>query len=63
MVLVHALWRGEISLVEQEAVMFVAPSNVVLLVYCSTLSARILGFVGIAAVYWMFYYVQVSANK
>ncbi|KAJ7392323.1 hypothetical protein OS493_011980 [Desmophyllum pertusum] len=63
-VLVHALWHaGEISLVEQQLVMFLAPSNVVLLIYCSTLSARILGFVGIAAVYWLFYYVQITESK
>lgn len=63
-VFVHALWRaGEISLLEQQLVMFIAPSNVVLLVYCSTLSARILGFVGIAAVYWLFYYVEITESK
>jgi len=63
-VLVHALWRaGEISLLEQQLVMFTAPSNVMLLVYCSTLSARILGFVGTAAVYWLFYYVETIESK
>ncbi len=63
-VLVDALWRaGEISLLEQQLVMFTAPSNVVLLIYCSTLSARILGFVGIAAVYWLFYYVKITESK
>lgn len=63
-VLVRALWRaGEVSLVEQQLVMFIAPSNFVLLVYCSTLSGRILGFVGIAAVYWLFYYVQITESK
>ncbi|KAL9984102.1 hypothetical protein ACROYT_G006361 [Oculina patagonica] len=63
-VLVDALWRaGEISLLEQQLVMFTAPSNVVLLIYCSTLSARILGFVGIAAVYWLFYYVNITESK
>ena len=63
-VLAHALWRtGEISLFEQQVVMFTAPSNVVLLVYCSTLSARILGFVGTVVVYWLFYYVEVIESK
>lgn len=63
-VLVHALWRaGEIPLLEQQLVMFTAPSNVMLLVYCSTLSARILGFVGTAAVYWLFYYVETIESK
>ena len=63
-VLVHALWRAsEISLLEQQLVMFTAPSNVILLVYCSTLSARILGFVGTAAVYWLFYYVEIIESK
>lgn len=63
-VLVHALWRaGEISLLEQQLVMFTAPSNVMLLVYCNTLSARILGFVGTAAVYWLFYYVETIESK
>ena len=61
---VRALWRsGEISLVEQQWVMFTAPSNVVLLIYCNTLSARILGFVGIPAVYWLFYDVQITESK
>ena len=63
-VLVRALWRAdEISLLEQQLVMFTAPSNVILLVYCSTLSARILGFVGTAAVYWLFYYVEIIESK
>lgn len=63
-VLAHALWRaGEISLLEQQLVMFTAPSNVVLLVYCSTLSARILGFAGTVAVYWLFYYVDIIESK
>ncbi|XP_022791955.1 uncharacterized protein LOC111331163 isoform X1 [Stylophora pistillata] len=61
---VCALWRaGEISLVEQQLVMFTAPSNVVLLIYCSTLSAKILGFVGIFAVYWLFYHVKITESK
>ena len=63
-VFVHALWRAsEISLLEQQLVMFTAPSNVILMVYCSTLSARILGFVGTAAVYWLFYYVEIVGSK
>lgn len=63
-ILVRALWRfGEISLVEQQLVMFTAPSNVVLLIYCSTLSARILGFVGVTAVYWLFYDVKITERK
>ena len=63
-VLAHALWRtGEVSLLEQQLVMFTAPSNVVLLVYCSTLSARILGFAGTVAVYWLFYYVDIIESK
>lgn len=63
-VLAHALWRtGEISLLEQQLVMFTAPSNVVLLVYCSTLSARLLGFAGTVAVYWLFYYVDIVESK
>jgi len=63
-ILVRALWRaGEITLLEQQLVMFTAPSDVVLLVYCSTLSARILGFVGIAAVYWLFYDVKITESK
>ncbi|XP_073241214.1 uncharacterized protein [Porites lutea] len=61
LVLVRALWQdGEISLVEQQLVMFTAPSNVVQLIYCSTLSARILGFVGIATVYWLFNDVKIT---
>ena len=63
-VLAHALWRaGEVSLLEQQLVMFTGPSNVVLLVYCSTLSARILGLVGTAAVYWLFYYIEIIERK
>lgn len=63
-ILVRALWRaGEVTLLEQQLVMFTAPSDVVLLVYCSTLSARILGFVGIAAVYWLFYDVKITESK
>ena len=63
-ILVRALWRaGEITLLEQQLVMFTAPSDVVLLVYCSTLSARILGFVGITAVYWLFYDVKITESK
>ena len=63
-VLVCTIWRaGEMSLVEQQLVMFTAPSNVVLLIYCSTLSEKILGFVGIAAVYWLFYHVKITEIK
>lgn len=63
-VLVCTIWRaGEMSLVEQQLVMFTAPSNVVLLIYCSTLSAKILGFVGVAAVYWLFYHVKITESK
>ena len=61
LVLFRALWQdGEISLVEQQLVMFTAPSNVVQLIYCSSLSARILGFVGIATVYWLFNDVKIT---
>lgn len=63
-ILMRALWRfGEISLVDQQLVMFTAPSNLALLIYSSTLSARILGFVGIGAVYWLFYDVKITVNK
>ena len=63
-ILMRALWRfGEISLVDQQLVIFTAPSNLALLIYSSTLSARILGFVGIGAVYWLFYDVKITVNK
>lgn len=63
-ILMRALWcSGEISLVEQQLVMFTAPSNVALLIYSSTLSGRILGLVGIFAVYWLFYDVKVTVDK
>ena len=53
-----ALWRGEISHYAQYVALLCAPSNVVLVVYCSTVAGRILGLLGIAGTYWMFFYVK-----
>ncbi|XP_048578755.1 uncharacterized protein LOC5509849 [Nematostella vectensis] len=56
--LVHALWRREIPLVAQRAAVFTAPACVALVVYGSTLAGRIMGFLGVCSIYYVFTYVN-----
>ncbi|XP_031566432.1 uncharacterized protein LOC116301502 [Actinia tenebrosa] len=61
--LAHALWKKEMPLALQQWVVFCAPANVVLLFYCSTLAGRVLGVLGIASTYWIFFNVECNDFK
>ncbi|EDO38300.1 predicted protein [Nematostella vectensis] len=56
--LAHALWRREIPLVAHRAAVFTAPACVALVVYGSTLAGRIMGFLGVCSIYYVFMYVN-----